>query len=336
MTYWRRQGWIGLPLFFVLAGFKAVQGARVAHIHWLDWHLHLRVPGRAYLSGLLIRLAMKWLKILRYRIVWTVHDLLPHEPQTQDDIGVLHLMVDSADGLIVHTNTVISSLNDLGLFNQNTIVIPQGNYIGHFGPSPSKLSARHSLGISNDKRVVLFFGMIRPYKGIPELLEAWPDFSHRGVLLIAGPCDHRFLQSMIERCAAIDSSILPHIRFIPNGEVASYFEASDAVCLPFRRITNSSSAVTAMSYGKPIIAPRLGSLKELPDQVGYFYEDGSELHLTAALQAFFDATELDLKNKSTAASIYAQGFSWTSIAEQTFAVYETVLRSHPAVTNLEL
>jgi glycosyltransferase involved in cell wall biosynthesis len=282
------------------------------------------MPGRALASGMISRLAIRWLKLLRFRIVWTVHNVLPHEPQTDDDRAIARLLADSADVLIVHSSAVRKTLALQGIPDDGAVVIPQGSYIGHYRPAPSQPDARRALGLPEEGRVLLFFGLIRSYKGIPELLKAWSDTAPPGRLLVAGSCSDPSLQANIRDTASQDPSVHGHMRFIPDEEVPTFFAASDGVCLPFRTVTTSSTALMALSFGKPLIAPRIGALEDLPEEVGFFYGDGTGSTLGGALDRFFGASEAELENASRSALEYAEQLSWPVIAARTFEVYASV------------
>jgi glycosyltransferase involved in cell wall biosynthesis len=328
--YWRRRRWIGIPYFFVLSVWAVFRGARLVHVHWLAWDLRFALPMRRVASGIISRTAIRWLRLLRFRIIWTAHNVLPHEPQSDDDVRVGRLLAESASAIIVHSAVNLDSLTSYGFPVQSAVVIPQGNYVGRYGASTTTRSdAQQKLGISTSSRTILFFGLIRPYKGIPELLVSWKNLKIEGTLLIAGACSDEDLIGLIDNTSIGDSSIDARIGFVADDDVPDYFAACDAVCLPFRRITTSSSALLALSFGRPLIAPRIGALEDLPENVGFFYGDETGLTLTDALRQFFDASDQDLSDRMTNARRYAMSLSWSAIAERTFNLYETVLEGTP-------
>ena len=325
LVFWRRRPWVGVLHFFPLAAWCSLKGPRIAHVHWLAWDLRLPVPGRARVSGWLCRLGIWWLRVLRFRIIWTVHNVVPHEPQTDDDLAIVRQLARSSAALIVHSSSVLKALVANGVPADNAVVIPQGSYIGLYGVSPTWQDARRTLGLPPVGRTVLFFGLIRPYKGIPDLLTAWSGGSFDGTLVIAGSCPDPNLRAEIEARTKDDPSIHIHLGFILEAEVATYFSACDCTCFPFRDITTSSSALLALSFGKPLIAPRLGSLEDIPDAVGYFYDGEADHGLTGALEKFFSTGSAELQHRSQLGLAYAATLGWPAIAEKTFELYAMIV-----------
>lgn len=329
VVYWRRRPWVGIIQFFPLAAWCALKGARIAHVHWLAWDLRLRVPRRAKISGVLCRLAIWWLQVLALRIIWTVHNVVPHEPQTDNDIDIMRSLARASAAMIVHSEAVKKALEKNGIPTVKAIVIPQGSYIDMYGSPPSVGEARRALGLPPTGRVVLSFGLIRPYKGIPELLADWSDAHYEGALVIAGSCPDPVLRAEIEGKARDQPSVSLHLDFVPDAEVPWFFAASDCVCLPFRSSTTSSSALLALSFAKPVVAPRLGALEDLPADVGYFYDHSDESGLHGALKRFFAEGELALRHRSEAGLAHARTLAWPAIAEQTLTLYRTVIAASP-------
>ena len=323
--YWKRRPWIGIPHFFLLALWAAVRGSRLVHVHWLAWDVRIAMPLRKQISGAISRAAIWWLRTLRFQIVWTVHNVIPHEEGTDDDLRIGRLLASSAERIIVHSEVILESLRGLGFSTDVAVVIPQGSYVGLYGPSPSRTVARDKLDLHNPGRVLLFFGLIRPYKGIPDLLAAWANTAFGGTLLIVGSCPNDELAKQIRAAADEDPSIDARLGFIPDEQVALYFASAEGICLPFRQITTSSSALLALSLGTPLIAPRLGALEDLPDNVGFFYGGETGRTLADGLQRFFAASETDLGARAVNGSIFAESLSWSSIAEQTLAQFTTLL-----------
>jgi beta-1,4-mannosyltransferase len=324
IRYWNRRPWVGLPSFYPLVLWCRVRGCRVAHVHWLAWDLRLAIPCRAKLSRINSYISLAWMRLLGYRIIWTVHNVLPHETQTDDDAAVAKKLAESASALILHSESIKAPLENLGITMEHAIVIPQGNYVGLYGSRPDRETSRTIVGVRDPGRVVLFFGLIRPYKGIAELIESWTRYATQGTLLIAGPCPDPVLRSTIETGSAEDPSIVSRLDFLPNREVPTYFAASDSVCLPFRATTTSSSALLALSHSRPVIAPRLGALMDLPEEVGYFYSPDQPQGLADALHRFFVSSDEDIRRRSALGLEYASQFRWPIIADQTFGLYSSV------------
>jgi len=259
---------------------------------------------------------------LGYKIVWTVHDIIPHEEQTTNDLGISIMLSRMASIKIAHSSYTISQMEQLGLDHSNTVVIPHGNYINAYPQSISKKQARNKLGISSEEFVILFFGMIKPYKGILELISAYDKIkSRKSRLVIAGKCiDPQLHNNILEAQKVTNFDYFEG--YVADEDVATYFQACDVVCLPFSEITTSGSVLLALSFKKPIIAPQIGSLTDLPDDVGFLYDPSKKDALLNTLTQAISST--DLGSMSKAATLYAESLSWDKIAEKTYKVYQNV------------
>jgi len=310
------------PLIFLI---KRLQGYDIFHIHWLEFSTSLTFPFSKYLSYYYTAICLMTIKLLGYKIVWTVHDIIPHEEQTTNDLGISIMLSKMASIKIAHSSYTISQMEQLGLDHSNTVVIPHGNYINAYPQSISKKQARNKLGISSEEFVILFFGMIKPYKGILELISAYDKIkSRKSRLVIAGKCiDPTLYNAIMATKKSIKFDF--YEGYVKDDDVAMYFKACDIVCLPFREITTSGSALLALSFGKPIIAPRIGALIDLPDNVGYLYNPTKPNSLLASLRKAIESKSLN--TISISASRYASSLSWDKIADQTYFIYQSTQKT---------
>jgi glycosyltransferase involved in cell wall biosynthesis len=153
-------------------------------------------------------------------------------------------------------------------------VIPHGLYDQYEKISPPE--AREKLGLGGD-HVILSFGLIRPYKGVPNLIKAFGDLpgdvAGRSRLLIVGEIweDREAVMQAIGACRYRDRITLVD-KYIPDDEVPLYFNAADVVVLPYLRASQSGVAHIAMTFGKPIVVSKVGGLEEsMADYAGTFF-----------------------------------------------------------------
>ncbi len=143
-------------------------------------------------------------------------------------------------------------------------VIPHGLYDQY--KAISREEARKKLGLDNEY-IVLTFGLIRPYKGIPNLIKAFgglpADMASRSRLLIAGEIweDREAVAQAIDACP-YKGRIKLVDDYIPDGDIPAYFNAADVVALPYLRASQSGVAHIAMAFGKPIVVSKVGGLEE--------------------------------------------------------------------------
>ncbi len=124
--------------------------------------------------------------------------------------------------------------------------------------------SRNYLQISPQKFVYLSLGMMKPYKGIEELVKAFSKVSgENDVLIIAGPTDSPMYVESIRQLINNHPNILLHNRLIENDKLQMYFNSANVVVLPFRNIEHSSSIDLAMSFKKPIITLRTDFMQHL-------------------------------------------------------------------------
>lgn len=181
----------------------------------------------------------------------------------------------------------------------------------------AKLHARQQLGIAQDAVVFLFFGLVRPYKGLDVLLDAarlLPK-DRNWLLAVAGEIwgDAWEWESRL-RDPFWRSRLLWHPRWVPEEESRVWFSAADAVVLPYRRATGSAVAAQALAYGLPLVATRTGGLEEVVEEGvnGLLAEPSDVVGLAQALQQLLDPGERE--RLATGARLVGGRWSWDSYA----------------------
>lgn len=177
--------------------------------------------------------------------------------------------------------------------------------------------ARKRLGIPDAAVVFLFFGLIRPYKGLDLLLEAAALLPGEPLwfLAVAGEVwgEAERLEAMI-RHRALQSRVLFHPKWVPEEESPIWFSAADAVVLPYRRATGSAVASQALAYGLPLVATRTGGLEEVVEDGvnGLLVAPGDVAGLAAALEALLDRERRE--GLAAGARRLGSRWSWDSYA----------------------
>ncbi|MGA9139544.1 MAG: glycosyltransferase [Methanocella sp.] len=155
-------------------------------------------------------------------------------------------------------------------------VLPMGLYDHHRRMDPAE--ARQALGAGIDaENIILSFGLIRPYKGIPYLIKAFGDMpaeeAQKSRLLLVGEIweDRASVEDAIASSPYRDRITLVD-RYVSDDEVGKYFSAADIVVLPYLRASQSAVAHVAMAFGKPIVVSRVGGLQEsMADYKGTYF-----------------------------------------------------------------
>ena len=202
-------------------------------------------------------------------IVFTVHDLHDYgikSPRLKLQIKIARKIVFRySDKIHVHNHYTGKLLEQR--YNRKTgiYVIPHGNYIGYYSNNINKKDAKQKLGLPDDTFVYLFLGLIRPYKGIEDLISAFKILKSQKLrLLIVGRVfgNTNYEQELRKLCIS-DARINLVTMFIADDAIKVYLKACEIFVLPYKDITTSGAAYLALSFGRPLIAPLIGSFPEV-------------------------------------------------------------------------
>ena len=168
------------------------------------------------------------------------------------------------------------------------------------GNPPGREQAKRELKLSGN--VALFFGHVRPYKGLDIALDAWPRLKADVTLLVAG-------EPWFKANYAPQRKVRFDFRFIPDSEVATYFAAADVVLAPYRVEAQSGVALTAFHFGRPVIASAVGGLPDIIDgRNGILVPPEDPAALARAIDEFF--LRRDRAAMERAAADSARHYSW--------------------------
>ncbi len=269
---------------------------------------------------------LKAAQLFGVKIVCTVHNLLPHDTgeRHRRAFGVLYRM---ADALICHNETTGERLAaEFGIAPGRIHIIPHGP-LQQMEKPVTRAEARQELQLPAGLCIVLWQGVIVPYKGIDFLLDAWRAVGPGAYLVIAGTGDDASLAQLRKRVAAMNGdAIRLDLFFIPPERLPLYYQAADILVYSYSQITTSGALMTGLGYGKAIIATKLPTFTEM-------LEDESEALLvpygdSAALAHAVNRIMLDgalRAHLEQGASRVAEQYSWSHIAAKTRACYEDCL-----------
>lgn len=229
------------------------------------------------------------------RAIALVHNLIPHESRPGDNFFIRYF-INRMDGFVTLSNAVV---NDIARYDKHKpkAFNPHPIY-DHFGSKWDQTEAREKLGLKPEMRYLLFFGIIRKYKGLDLLLEALEQTEVRDLenmqLIVAGEFyepDKPYLQ-LIEKYGLEDKVIMKNF-FIPDEEVGLYFSASDVVVQPYRSATQSGVTQIAYHFEKPMIVTNVGGLPEIvPHEVAGLVVKPNPADLARAIVHIFDGDNL--------------------------------------------
>lgn len=275
-----------------------------------------------------------FLKLARQRgikLVYTVHNLLPHdsEPSVKETFAEVYALM---DGLICHTRESKDQLiEEFGLDAAKIWVIPHGPLFYEYQPM-DRAEAKRRIGLSPQQCVVLYQGLVRPYKGIDFLLDAWKYVQAsqpRARLVIAGRGEERHMEVVKAKVDAIGghSSVRLDLRYITSDELPIYYQAADIAVYPHREITQSGSLMTGMAFGKPIVATTLPGFREaLEDYDRAFEVEYGDVDGLAQILSRLIANPEQRESLAIASVKEDCEMSWKIIAQETRGCYEDILR----------
>lgn len=297
----------------------------IIHIHWLNnLNIGPTLP-RTVLKGIRMPVELLIARFLGIKVVWTVHNLTPHGREYPRWDLLCRIIVSRwcCDHLIVHCQAAEKAVRrryHLSMVTPIT-VIPHGHYLGSYPNDSTQEEARQTLGIPQEDLVFTYFGRIRPYKQVPKLIETFSNLDiDNSQLLIAGRPKSDSLKQEIERRCAGRDDITARLEFIPGDEIGDYLNAGDVIVLPYRDILTSGSAVLAMSFGRPVIAPRIGCLPELitHGDTGLLYNPDKQGDFGRKMK---EAAGADLEVMGSNSYERIARRTWNSVAERTRRVY---------------
>jgi glycosyltransferase involved in cell wall biosynthesis len=298
------------------------RGYRVLHVHWVfDWlpsWAQRREMGRRA-AEFWFALSLRFAKALGFRLVWTAHNLLPHERTFHNDARARRSLIRAADAVIAHSEVTRLELAEMG--STNVAVIEQGPYLNWYPPGPGRQEARKRLGLPDSETIVLHFGSVRWYKGSDRLLRQMAINEPDLTLVVAGECaDPQFQDELKDLASRCGSHVKLVLDFIPDGDLRCYLDAADAAVFPFRSTTNSASVSLALEAGLPVIIPDMGVFADVPAESAVRFDTTDE-GLGAALVTLSEKSAVELENMGVLARHVNSGRSWSSTAQQTLDVY---------------
>ena len=271
------------------------------------------------------------LRLLGINLILTAHNVLPHQ-ERKIDYFLKFIVYLSATAIIAHSNFIKQMISKMfKISGQKIHIIPHGDFDIYLPQAPiSKCAAKKKLNLSKNDHVVLFFGSIRDNKGLHLLLDAFKIASETDpqlYLIIAGKPPTAISENRYrEHIAQIKSRdrIIFHSQFIPNDSVADYFTATDVVALPYKNIYHSGIVHLAFSFGRPIIATRVGDFTETIEhgESGYLLEENTAENMAEMIAAGFSNTENLEKMGRFARKLSETEYSWDRIARSTAELYK--------------
>lgn len=318
-----------LKYYAALLAYAARSSPKVFHIQWLNRF--------EYLDRTVVNL---YYKALGKKLVLTAHNVNAGLRDGKDSLfnrWTLWLMYRLMDQIIVHTERMKEELvRDFGVDPGKVTVIPHGVHDAIPCTGLTRSEARKKLGLEDQERVVLFFGNIRPYKGLERLVLALARLKKAGYpfkLVIAGRVNDTHYWKKIEEVVVREDlvdSILPVTGYVPDDEVEIYLKASDLMALPYTYVFQSGVLFVAYNFGLPVVVTDVGSLREevIEGVTGLVCKPQDPDDLAEKIATYFRSEmykNLE-ENRERIIEYAQQRYSWQRIGEMTLDVYRRAYR----------
>jgi beta-1,4-mannosyltransferase len=298
----------------------------VFHVHWPEAMIRADSVPRRVLRMTRFALLLLRIKLQHKALVRTLHNVAPHEPAG----WMLERVLSLTDRWT--TLWIVMSADARPPTDAPFVVVPHGHYRDWF-----EGTARSDV----QRGLITHFGMIRPYKGVEELVAVFssmPEADRR--LRIVGKIVDPDLARSLRIAAGADDRVSVVDRHVGDAELALEVSASELVVLPFRRTTNSGSMLLALSLERPVLVPRTPTFEQIGTEVGEGWVRTYEGPLTADIVSAAlaagrehpprDRPDLTARDWTLIGSLHADAFARAmTLAEVRRRPAPSVGASHP-------
>ena len=296
------------------------------HVHWPENVLNDRIWVRSLFKVFALMCSILWIKLWGRKLVWTAHNAVSHDgyhPKLESFFW--GLFIPRLNGIIALSPESLNQVESLRLVRRSTatLIVPHGNYCGVYADTISRARAREILRLPSDAQVLLNLGIIRRYKKVERMIELGREDPSVQVLIAGNVGEGDYEQELRQLAEGLDNIHL-HFKFIADDELQLYLRASDLFALPYDKITNSGSAILALSYDLPVLAPDLPCFDSLQKTFGDSW--------VSTYPGAFSSEPLQTYNSSRLLVQHSEKvnwgeWSWDMIATNVSKFYKSVLEA---------
>jgi D-inositol-3-phosphate glycosyltransferase len=313
-----------LEYYAKLIGYAAAAKPKIFHILWNNKF--------EYFDRTLL---MLYYRLLGKRVVFTAHNVNSRKRDRSDswlNRFTLRIQYLLSNHIFVHTEKMKQELlEEFGINDAKVTVIPFGinNAVPHTELTASE--AKQRLGVRPDEKTILFFGRITPYKGAEYLIAAFRQVMAKSKDYRLNRCEEYWAPINEDiRKEVENGQILLRADFIPDSETEVYFKGSDVLVLPYRQIYQSGVLFLSHSFGLPVLAADVGSLKDdiVEGMNGLVFASENPADLARAIEQYFASdVYADLDNRRQGIKNYSnERHSWEVVGKITTDLYANLLR----------
>ena len=302
-----------------------LQGYKILHIHWLfqfklQWQISIKWK---YVMRQWFTLWILIIKMCGIKIVWTIHDPLPHEQIFDNDLLAAELLMNNCSALVALNKISFEKLQIKNNENK-AILIPEGPL--NMPTTIGKIDNRNLLQVAPEKRLIVLAGYLQPYKGVTDLLEGAFSLPSTLAIRIAGRADEQYqndLEVTLLELKSLNIDIDISFGRLIDDEYGAYLNSADFMCIPFKEINNSGSINSALCAGVPVIVPNIDSLEWVPRgaRLDIPYDSKGHFDFKELFQSLAQISSKELESMQKSAFDWATTLSWKDVAKQHVDTY---------------
>lgn len=255
------------------------------------------------------------------KVIAITDNVVPHEKRP-GDIAFAKYFINGCNGFVTMSKAVMKDLEQFtNTSNKKYLLHP---LYTSFGEKIDKQIARQKLGIDADDKLVLFFGLIRKYKGLDMLLDAFNELKANPTikLIIAGEFyeDKQPYLDLIQHYQ-IQNQVIIHDKFIANEDVKLYFSAADLVALPYRTATQSGVTQVSFHFEVPTLVTNVGGLGEIiPDKIAGYVVESNGKAIAEGIRDYFENNRMATFTEGMKKE--KQKYDWKIFVDEVFDLYK--------------
>jgi beta-1,4-mannosyltransferase len=279
----------------------------VFHVHWPELMIRGRKPLKRFARRRAMDLFLVLLKLRGIPLVRTVHNVTPHEEGPRSERRSLR-RVDAATSLYIVLNETTPLPTD-----RPAVLVPHGHYRAQFAHDP---------GTQPELDRILYFGIIRPYKGVVELVDVFRTWdAPQATLRIVGATSPG-LDAVVLEHAAGDDRISTWLEFVDDADLIAEVGAAELIVLPYREMHNSGAILVALSLDRPVLAPATAAMRATQREVG---EDWVMLYDGDLDAAVLERAAAWARDTPRGAEVDLSGRDWPRVRALHTAAYRLAL-----------
>jgi glycosyltransferase involved in cell wall biosynthesis len=329
--------WFRKTRYRILAGplqliVLRLQGVGIINFHFVQEHfqpLSVNTDRGRKLFYAWYKFFIRLAGLLGFKLVWTGHNIVPHEKVFVDDVLARKFLIDHCD-LVMSINEVATE--KISAMYHPRLIKTTMPAIADISPTGSYNDLREALDIAQDRIVFSHLGRLRPYKGTQVLLEALDQSNLEATVVIAGSrpqAEAAYVDSLRDATSMLvkqGHDVRLQVQFLSDEELASYYTLSDFLVYPMASITNSAIIQQALYFGLPVICPDLPELAWVPQDAAIRYDHtGGAMALRGALAYAMSLTKTQRLAMGNAGKSHAADWRWPNVARDYRDAYAELL-----------